>query len=300
MQQIDENNEDMMVYDSDASENPETEAMAEDSEKQYGLPDQEYYMLVDDKIRKRKEERLQKKIRERNRIRNRLIAIVVVIGAIVFSFSGFFTVTSIMVEGNSYFTAEEIIAMSHAEPGHNIIYNADKSSIIDYLEANPYIKSAKVRRSLPGTLVIRVEEREQTAAIVYDEDYLIIDSEGVLLRKTRTEPKITIIEGIKVSKIKLGEKIEATDSRVLSNSLSILNAMIKGDLYFTRLKMTDLYVNAYIYEALLVKGTEETIVDAIDSGRLHKVVEDLFSKNIKRGTITITEEGYASFVPSVE
>lgn len=271
-----------------------------DKDRQYGLPDEEYYMLIDEKIQKRKAERLEKKRRAKKRLIRTLTILAVVIGLIIFSFSSFFTITSIMVEGNNYFSTDEIIAMSHAEPGANLIYRPGIGEIKSYLLKNPYINDVKVKRVFPSTLLIEVEEREQMAALVYDDDYLIINEEGILLRKSETEPKITLVEGVKISKIKLGEKVESPDKRMLESTLSLINAMNKEDLYFKRIVMSDLYVDAYIYDAFMCKGTEKDIVESINSGRLHKIIEDLFSKNIKRGTITINEDGYASFVPSVE
>lgn len=268
--------------------------------RSYGLPDDEYYMLIEDRIKQRKEERRDKKRKERKKLRVTFLLVVVAIAAFAFTFTDFFAITSIEVQGNSYFAQEEIINMAHAAPGSNIIYRSGKKSIISYLEANPYIKKVAVSRKLPSTLVIKVVEREQVAAIVYDDDYLILDAEGVLLRKTKTEPKLSILEGIKVKKIKLGEKLEVDDETVLDNALSLISSMIKGDLYFKRIKMTELYITAYIYDTLICKGTADYLIDAIDKGRLHKVMEDLFEKGIKRGTITISEDGYASFVPSVE
>ncbi|MGN0673567.1 MAG: cell division protein FtsQ/DivIB [Anaerovoracaceae bacterium] len=272
----------------------------DEDKKQYGLPDDEYYMLIDEKIRKRKEERIERKKKEQRKAKEVLLFVVLAIGLAAFSFSGFFTVRAIEVEGNSYFTPEEIINMGHAEKGSNIIYRPGKSEIKEYLEANPYIESAKIKRKLPGTLVISVKERTQTAAVVYDDDYLIIDENGTLLRKTATMPKLTIVQGIKVSKIELGQKLGSEDSAMIDRTVEILQSMIEGDLYFTRIVMSDLYVKAYVYESLVCKGTADMLVEAMDSGRLHKVLEDLFSKNIKRGTITISEDGYASFVPSLD
>lgn len=274
--------------------------MSDQGEKQYGLPDDEYYMLVDEKIRKRKEERIERKRRERRKAKQVILLVVLTIALIAFSFSGFFTVTAIEVSGNSYFTAEEIVNMAHAEKGSNILYRPGKKQITEYLEANPYIRSVKVKRKLPGTIVIEVEERPQTAAVIYDDDYLIIDNEGILLRKTATSPKLTLVEGIKISKIALGEKLGAEDEALMDRTIEMLNSMEQNDLYFTRIKMSELYVKAYIYDSLVCKGTADMLIDAMQSGRLHKVLEDLFSKDIKRGTITISEDGYASFVPSLE
>ena len=58
--------------------------------------------------------------------------------------------------------------------------------------------------------------------------------------------------------------------------------------------------NAVSYTHLLVvKSKYKDLKDNIDKGRLHKVLDELFKRNIKRGTITISSDGYASFTPEL-
>ena len=275
--------------------------MSEEEKKQYGLPEADSLDIEELKARiaKRKEDQLLKKKRQKRRLIIILSSVVIAVGLIIFSLSSFFAVDLIEVRGNSYFTSEEIINMAHATPGKNLIYHTDSSDIISYLEQNPYIKSASVSRQLPSTLVITVKERTEIGAIVYDGDYLIIDNTGLLLRKTSTTPKLTIIEGLVVSKIKSGEKIEVEDEELLQQTLKILRTMNSSDLYFVRLDMSEMYIKAYIYETLLCKGTYSQMIDGMEKGRLHKVLEKLFEDGIKRGTITFSDEGYASFQPTM-
>ena len=40
-------------------------------------------------------------------------------------------------------------------------------------------------------------------------------------------------------------------------------------------------------------------MESLDNGRLHKVVEKLFDDEIKRGTITIGDDGDISFEPGI-
>lgn len=270
--------------------------------REYGLKDESFYIPneeFNEKREQRKKEVLNKRKREKRRRKIVLGLILLVGGLFAFSFSNFFVVDSIEVIGNSYFTAEEIINMAHAEPGKNLLYHPDKASIIGYLENNPYIKNAKVSRGLPSTLVITVEEREQLSAIKYDNDYLIIDKTGFLLRKTRSTPKVTALEGIVVKKIKVGEEIGVEDEELFEQTLDILTTMQEKDLYFVRLDMSGMYVKAYIYEGLVCKGTYTQLIDGMNKDRLHKIIERLFSDGIKRGTITFSDEGYASFIPII-
>ena len=280
--------------------------MEEDKELQgnteFGLDPKEDYSELDEitaRIMARKIEQKKRKKRARTRARIIFCVIVFAIACLIFSFSKFFTVDSIEVVGNDYFTQDEVIDMAHAVPGKNLIYRPNKRSIVNYLEENPYIRHASVSRHLPSTLVITVEERKQIGAIRYDNEYLIIDEEGILLRKTKTTPKLTMIEGNVVKKIKLGEVIGVKDEELLEQSLAILRSMRDRDLYFVTLDMKDRYIKAYIYESLVCMGTYDQLLGAINSDRLHRVLDELFKDGVKRGSITFSDDGYASFMPTV-
>lgn len=274
----------------------------EEEKKEYGLDPKEDYSELDEitaRIMARKTAQLKRKEAARRRRKILLGVIVGVVAFFIFSLTSFFDVDSIEVRGNNYFTADEIINMGHAVPGKNLIYHPDKGSICSYLEESPYIKEAKVSRHFPSTLVITVEERKQLGAIKYDNKYLILDDEGILLRKTKTKPKLTLIDGIVVQKIELGEQIGVQDGDLFEQTMDILIKMRDNDIYFVELDMTNMYILAYIYDSLVCKGTYKQISTTIENNRLHKVLDELFDDNIKRGTITFSDEGYISYVPTI-
>ena len=223
----------------------------------------------------------------------------VIIAVTAFSLSSFFTVDTIDVQGNKYFTDEEISNMAHASTGQNIIYKLNKGNMLNYLEKNPYIEEARVYRKLPSTIVINVKERIQIAALTYGDQFLIIDNKGTLLRITKTKPKLTIVTGFKVKKVKLGEPVEVNSPDLFKELLSLLKSMESGDVYFTKINITELFITANVYDSLVVKSKYKDLKDNIDKGRLHKVLDELFKRNIKRGTITISSDGYASFTPEL-
>jgi cell division protein FtsQ len=227
-----------------------------------------------------------------------MTALILLIFWLIISNSGMFTIDAIEVRGNSHYTAEEIINIGHATSGHNIIYQANIKETREFLEQNPYIKHAEVRRKLPSTLVIDVTEREERLAFKYDDDYLVMDEDGILLRKTRNKPMTTIIQGIVVSKIKLGEKIGTENSTRMDMALDLIKEMIKADLYYVKLDIENVKtIKAYIYDTLIVKTDYDTLMTNMENGKLHLVVEQLFKDGIERGTITFNEDGSASFMP---
>ena len=165
----------------------------DDSEKtRYGLPVDHPEM---GELAQKQEARRLYKQRKKNRFRTRFYVLMTVLILsvvwIIISNSALFTIDAIVVQGNSHYTAEEIINMGHASSGRNIIYKANIKETKEFLENNPYIKHAEVRRRLPSTLVIKVTERQERLAFKYDDDYLVMDDDGILLRKTRNQFKHT-------------------------------------------------------------------------------------------------------------
>ena len=252
-----------------------------------------------EKIKQRRMEAAAKERRHQRRVFTVLTIIILLLIAMVLSFTPIFTVDSIEVSGNSHYTAEEIISMGHAVPGKNLIYHSDKSSIESYLEQNPYIKTANVKRKLPSTLVIEVEERTEMMALPYDDDYLILDEDGILLRKNRSQPKLTLIEGNVINKIKLGETLGTKDSSLMDKSTKIIQTMNDCDLYYVKVDMSDIAeVRAYVYDTLIVRMDYNSLIENMENGKLHRVLDELFSQNIKRGTITFDPDGTATFMPT--
>lgn len=274
--------------------------------KSIGLPEQYEIPADSQELAPELEEQIAQNIEKRKKKRNRpspfklaCITIVAAIALMLFMRSSFFTVDTLKVEGNSYFTDEEIINMGHAATGKNLFFHSGSQEIVQYLESSPYIESAKVSKRAPGTLIIKVKEREQMAALAYNKEYLIIDADGLLLRRSSTKPKVTLLSGIKLKKVTLGEPIEVDNEQRLRDALSILKAMKEGDLYFKKIVFTKKTTKAYVYDALVCKGDAETLISSMEKERLQKILETLFDKGIKRGTITFTEDGYASFEPTV-
>ena len=285
----------------EAETSEEEQAEEEKQETGYGLPAGHAEIgELNERIAARRRYNERKKRRLRTRFYVFMTILILAAFFIPFSLSSIFTVDSIEVRGNSHYTAEEIINMGHAVPGRNLIYNLKGKEIEDYLEQNPYIKSSKVSRKLPSTMVIKVTERAERMAFRYDDDYLIMDEDGILLKKTRNAPKTTLIEGIIVNKIKLGEQIGAEDSGRLDRSIDLIHGMIAGDLYFVKVDMSnEKKVKAYIYDTLAVKTDYDTLMTNMENGRLHLVLEKIFEDGIERGTITFDADGTASFQPTI-
>jgi Cell division septal protein len=189
------------------------------------------------------------------------------------------------------------VVMAAAKASGNIFWGTGSSEIKDRLMEDPYFADVKVRRKLPHTLVIDVTERKQIAAIVYGSDYIVIDEDGTVLRKTDIDPKVTLITGLTLSKLTVGESVGVEEKETLKLTLKMLGAMDDGDIYFKRINVSNVTIKAYIFDTLIVQGTPKEMIKVIKDGDLAKVVNNLLENDTKRGTISIGDHNYMAFSP---
>ena len=248
-----------------------------------------------------KEERAIKRKKRRIKFVVKLGVFLIIAGAVVFVLKApFFNVKTFQVEGNSYYTDEEILVMGNCKTGGNIFIGTDTGDIRSRLEKDAYMASVKVKRVLPDTVKIQLDERKQTAAIVYGEKYVVVDDEGVVLRKTGVMPEITVLKGLTISKLSVGEKVEAEEKVLLRQTLQMLSVMEKSNMYFKTIELSEGEIKAHILDNLMCQGTPENIMKAMEKDSLQLVVQELFDRKIERGTIKISGDRTVSFTPKID
>ena len=83
-----------------------------------------------------------------------LILLAVMGGCAAFLASPMFDIANYTVEGNSYYSADEILVMGGCSTGGNIFWEAGLSDIQERLMKDAYMQEVTVKRSLPDTIVI--------------------------------------------------------------------------------------------------------------------------------------------------
>lgn len=87
-----------------------------------------------------------------------------------------FAVADIEVRGSTVLTADEVRALLPIARGDNV-FRAATGDAEDTLRALPWVASARVRRELPHTIVVEIEERTPAALVAADDLYLV-DAHG--------------------------------------------------------------------------------------------------------------------------
>lgn len=244
----------------------------------------------------------QKKKKKKKRKKKRyllkiFITMVLAVGLYFLLTSSLFDIQSISVENNKYYTEEQIISIAQAKTGENL-FEVSASNMKDLLLKDPYIKNTKVKRRLPGELVIEVEERKESAAVPYGEAYMIIDNDGIVLRKSEVEPALTMLMGLTLKNMDAGTPLIVEENAMLTDTLNLLRQVESREQYFKKIDIANIIIKAYIYDQLICEGTPENIVNNLDA--LQDVLYDLYTKGIERGVIKMGSEGYFSFSPSIE
>jgi len=240
-----------------------------------------------------------KKRRKKNYLLRLIVLIAAVAGLYFLLSSSLFDVQKIKVESNHYYTKEQIISKAEAKTGQNI-FAIKTEKMKTLLLEDPYMKNVRIKRSLPGTIIIYIEERKEVAAVLYASTFIIIDGDGLVLRKSDTDPKLTLLAGMTIKSMEAGKLLEIEETSALAETLKILETMEKAELYFKKIDISNPVIKAYIYDQLICQGTSENILESMASEGLKRVLIGLYTNGIERGIINIGSDNYFSFNPKVE
>lgn len=227
------------------------------------------------------------------------VLIVICLAAVFLLKAPLFQVDKYIIEGNHYYTDDEIKVMGNCKEGGNIFIGTSCKDIKKRLGRDAYMEDVKVKRILPDTIKIELNERVQAAAVVYGSKFVIIDRDGTVLRKTGVEPELPVIKGLTITRLSVGETLQAEEKVLLKQALEIIDVMTQSEMYFKAITLSDGEIEAYVLDNLVCTGTPGNIIKAMQSNNLQLVVEELFNQKIERGTIKISGDKYISFSPKV-
>lgn len=138
-----------------------------------------------------------------------LLSLLLMTGAVLLAVSVFFKVTRIEVEGSYIYPSSSIAEASGIKEGDNLFFLKKSGAVRSIFEAFPYVEQVKLRRKLPGTIVIEITERTCVGVIPYENSYWLIDGGGILLEKTsaRTVTDKPVIRGVTLLSPVAGETV---------------------------------------------------------------------------------------------
>ena len=230
------------------------------------------------------------------RLRNLGIAavIIAVMLGVLFLASNYFTVKTVIVEGNVHYTDEEIQEMVlGGRLGRNSLYLTMKYRN-KQIENVPFVETMDVKIISRDTVRITVYEKTMAGYVEYMNQYFYFDKDGVVVESSNIRTLgIPQIKGLNFNHIVLLEKLPVEDDAIFSHILDISQLMDKYEIaaeqiYFDK----DYNITLYFGDARIKLGT----FDHIDE-KIMKLKMILPNIEGKKGTLRM--ENYTSDTSNV-
>ncbi|HUX06793.1 MAG TPA: FtsQ-type POTRA domain-containing protein [Acidobacteriota bacterium] len=112
-----------------------------------------------------------------------------------------FKVSEILIEGAEFASHAEIAETVRQLTAGNVLL-VDLQQVRAAVEAHPWVREARVRKVLPDTLQITVDERHPTALVILQGEIFLTDGSGILIDRFRPEhpfiglPLIGAVDGL--------------------------------------------------------------------------------------------------------
>lgn len=157
-----------------------------------------------------------------------VVFFLLVIAALI---SPVFEIEEVQIVGNSQLSNEQIFELGEIDCVGKNIFTYPSSSVTSRLKTSNYIKSAKITKKLPSTLLITIEERRVRGYVPYMGSYLYIDLDGrVIDIRDDMLSSHPIVLGLKFDSFTLGEVLSVTNDYSLSYVVQISKLLDAYDL----------------------------------------------------------------------
>ena len=152
-----------------------------------------------------------KRVRRSGRRLFKGIVFLLIVGAILgfFVYVPFFTLKEVKLIGAERLTVEDILKFGNIYIGEPI-FQLETNDITTRLSNDLRIESVTVRRIVPNTIEVTLQERKPLATIVCDYGYLDLDKSGKIIDsyKNLREMKIPMITGAQAQDKYIGDEID--------------------------------------------------------------------------------------------
>jgi len=110
-----------------------------------------------------------------------------------FGVSVFFRVGEIQVEGETRYTAEQVITAAGIDFGTHLFFVDGEAARREIQSSLPYIGHVEIRRRFPNRIVIAVDETAPLALFRFESGYLILDRNAKILERLSEAPMLRLI-----------------------------------------------------------------------------------------------------------
>ena len=128
-------------------------------------------------------------------VAGRLVIMLALVAAVVFGVAVFFKVSRVEVQGNSLYSAEQVVQASGIEVGDNLL-TLNKATVAgNIITQLPYVEKVSVGRSMPDAVILEVQESTARFAVMSDTNVIwLINSSGKALERYDGLTDVTAVQ----------------------------------------------------------------------------------------------------------
>lgn len=260
-----------------------------------------------------------KRSRKRRKAKSYMLYYIIIIlfclaVSFVFCYAVFFKVENIKVVGNEVYSSREIIDLVDVKVGDSL-FQISASSGESRLETKlPYVRDARIVRSLPATLQIQIVEEEPMGAIYSETGFTILSATGKILQRgvlTPPEGVPTVIGMTDLGKFEIGTYAKDYETGSKAKDAPLLTRVILLQQFHEEMKQHDLYDKidyidvtdrynikaAYDNRVLIWFGTQIAFDQKVNLFQQALEIEDTSNKGDFQGRIDVSAAGRAHTRP---
>lgn len=158
----------------------------------------------------------------------KLLAFVALAAALVVGATVFFRVETVRVEGNVRYDAQQVVQASGVVQGDNLFAMNKFDTARQIRQLLPYVEEVSIRRDLPDTLVIRVQECRAAAWLESWDGVWLLSAAGKVLEKAeRAGEDVIQLKGLEFETPEAGAMLTVSSDWELrlAGALALLEAL---------------------------------------------------------------------------
>ena len=138
-----------------------------------------------------------------------ITAAVVVVFCIYYVYyeTPYFDLIGVDMEGNLTYSDEYIMEKSGIETGKKI-FDIDRRQVKENLENEVYVENIRVVYTLPNRIFLDIVERVDKYQVFINNEYIIIDKNGIVLRTSTDKSDLLTIESYAEVEYNIGDSIQ--------------------------------------------------------------------------------------------
>lgn len=182
-----------------------------------------------------------------------LATLAVLIAFFLFINSSYFTVGTVVVEGNKYIAVEDVLRVAGVPEQVNI-FRLKTPEIKDRLMSDLRVAEVQVERKFPATISIHIQERQPLAFVANQYGFVEIDRQGIVMAafKNLKQVKIPVITGVRLGNVYVGDQVNNPGLLNVLTYLAALDEEVLNQLSEVNIKSADELV-AYTTSSIYIR-----------------------------------------------